>query len=114
MIPDLGALGDPSERAKHMNALRMFEDIPDFSLVLGGPLYQLFRRAHLSGDATELVHRRILAALVITWLPLLILSLVSGFALGTRSGSRSFTISRRRCGSSSRFPCCSSPSRPYT
>jgi len=24
---------------------------PDFSLVLGGPLYQLFRRAHLSGDA---------------------------------------------------------------
>ena len=83
MIPDLGGLGDPSERAKHMNALRMFEDIPDFSLVLGGPLYQLFRRAHLSGDATQLVHRRILAALVITWLPLLILSLVSGFALGT-------------------------------
>ena len=26
---------------------------PDFSLVLGGPLFQLFRRAHLSGDALE-------------------------------------------------------------
>ena len=26
-------------------------DPPDFSLVLGGPLYQLLRRAHLSDDA---------------------------------------------------------------
>ena len=34
------------------------EATPDFSLVLGGPLFQLFRRAHLSGDALELMHRR--------------------------------------------------------
>jgi len=27
----------------------------DFSLVLGGPLFQLFRKAHLTGDALELV-----------------------------------------------------------
>src|SRR4029078_10748825 len=33
----------------------------DFSLVLGGPLYQLLRRSHLADDALELVHRRILA-----------------------------------------------------
>src|SRR6266542_98578 len=33
---------------------------PDFSLVLGGPLFQLYRRAHLSGDALELLHLRIL------------------------------------------------------
>jgi hypothetical protein len=25
----------------------------DFSLILGGPLYQLLRRAYLSGDALE-------------------------------------------------------------
>ena len=42
---------------------------PDFSIVLGGPLYQLFRRAHLSGDALELVRRRILDVFCIAWLP---------------------------------------------
>ena len=29
---------------------QMLEDPVDFSLVLGGPLYQLFRKAHLEGD----------------------------------------------------------------
>src|SRR5687767_11296806 len=55
---------------------------PDFSLVLGGPLFQLFRRAHLTGDALELSNRRVLIAACITWLPLLFLSLVSGHAFG--------------------------------
>ena len=54
----------------------------DFSLVLGGPLYQLFRRAHLSGDALQLVQRRIIVVLVLTWLPLLVLSAAQGQALG--------------------------------
>ena len=53
----------------------------DFSLVLGGPLFQLFRRAHLTGDALELSNRRVIIAAVITWVPLLLLSLVSGHAL---------------------------------
>ena len=35
----------------------------DFSLVLGGPLYQLFRRAHLTGGALELLRQRILCDL---------------------------------------------------
>ena len=38
----------------------VLEEPADFSLVLGGPLYQLFRRAHLTGDALELVRRRCL------------------------------------------------------
>src|SRR4029077_1817752 len=50
----------------------------DFSLVLGGPLFQLFRRAHLSGDALQLLRRRILVISGITWLPLLVLSAFSG------------------------------------
>ena len=54
----------------------------DFSLVLGGPLYQLLRRARLSDDALALVHRRILAALLITWVPLLLLSILDGRAWG--------------------------------
>ena len=46
----------------------------DFSLVLGGPLYQLLRRSRLTDDALTMVHRRIIAAVVITWLPLLVLA----------------------------------------
>ena len=56
--------------------------LPDFSLILGGPLFQLLRRAHLSGDAADLVSRRVIALALITWLPLLILSIVEGQAWG--------------------------------
>lgn len=55
----------------------------DFSLVLGGPLYQLLRRTHLSGSTLELLHRRILTIVAVAWLPLLVLSLLDGVALGT-------------------------------
>jgi hypothetical protein len=54
----------------------------DFSLVLGGPLFQLYRRAHLSGDGLELLRRRILVITLFTWLPLLVLSQLEGHALG--------------------------------
>jgi hypothetical protein len=54
-----------------------------FSLVLGGPLYQLFRRAHLSGDTLELLRRRILVIALFAWLPLLVLSVVEGHAWGS-------------------------------
>lgn len=56
----------------------MLQDPPDFSLVLGGPLYQLWRKAHLGGDAMAVMLRRILAAVLLTWLPLLLLSLAQG------------------------------------
>ncbi len=46
---------------------------PDFSLVLGGPLFQLFRRAHLEGDHLELLSRRVVIITAIVWLPLLVL-----------------------------------------
>ena len=55
---------------------------PDFSLVLGGPLFQLLRRAHLCGDVAELVWRRVIALALITWLPLLVLSIAEGHAWG--------------------------------
>ncbi|HEX7374714.1 MAG TPA: hypothetical protein VF277_07040 [Steroidobacteraceae bacterium] len=50
----------------------------DFSLVLGGPLFQLFRRAHLSGDALDLVRRRIVLISLVAWLPLAVLSAIEG------------------------------------
>jgi len=56
-------------------------DLPDFSLVLGGPLFQLYQRTHLSLDALELLHRRILIVPLFAWLPLLILSALNGGAL---------------------------------
>jgi hypothetical protein len=39
----------------------------DFSLVLGAPLYQLFRRLHLSGDALELQRKRIIVISPLAW-----------------------------------------------
>src|ERR1035438_4268923 len=58
------------------------DESPDFSLVLGGPIFQLLRRSHLSGDSLELLHRRIVAIVVIAWLPLALLSLVGNYFLG--------------------------------
>ncbi len=54
----------------------------DFSLVLGGPLYQLLVRARLSGSALELLHRRMFVLVTVAWMPLLVLSLLDGVAVG--------------------------------
>jgi hypothetical protein len=56
------------------------QEVQDFSLVLGGPLFQLLRKSHLEGDALELLHRRIPVFILLTWLPLLLLSAIgSGY-----------------------------------
>jgi hypothetical protein len=54
----------------------------DFSVVLGGPLYQLMRRVHVVDDAFELVRTRTIAIVAIAWVPLLVLSVLDGQALG--------------------------------
>jgi len=60
----------------------MLREPQAFSLVLGGPLFQLLRRSHLSGNALELVQKRILVISLLAWLPLLALSALEGHALG--------------------------------
>jgi hypothetical protein len=55
----------------------------DFSLVLGGPLFQIFRRLYLSGSALELLLRRVIVITTMSWLPLLVLSVLEGRAWGT-------------------------------
>jgi len=60
----------------------LLRDPSDFSLVLGGPLFQLFRKAHLTGGALELVRQRIIILSLLAWLPLLVLSALEGHALG--------------------------------
>jgi len=54
----------------------------DFSLVLGGPLFQLFIRARLTTDTLGLLKRRLIFFSLLTWLPLLMLSVLTGEAFG--------------------------------
>jgi hypothetical protein len=63
----------------------LFHNPPDFSLVLGGPLFQLLRRAHLSDDALMMVRQRLVVFMLLTWLPLLLLSILEGQAWGSRT-----------------------------
>ncbi len=57
-------------------------DQTDFSLVLGGPLYQLYLRTRIARRPLELVKRRVLVISLIAWLPLLLLSAVGGSLVG--------------------------------
>jgi hypothetical protein len=59
-----------------------------FDIVLGGPLYQALRRVRLSDDVLGLAHRRIIAAILILWAPLVVLSALQGGLLG--QGEHSF------------------------
>lgn len=67
-----------------MDARAIAADAQDFSVVLGGPLFQLFRKAHLAGDALELMTQRVIAVVALNWVPLLILTAIQGLALGTK------------------------------
>lgn len=61
-----------------MNTLPEFQTLDDFSLVQGGSLFQLFVRSHLATTGLDLLKRRIIFFVLLTWLPLLLLSAVSG------------------------------------
>lgn len=47
---------------------------PEFSLAVGGPLYDTYLRTHLADPPLGLVHRRLVAYFLITWVPLCLLS----------------------------------------
>lgn len=61
----------------------LLEESLDFSLVLGGPLYQLFRKAHLEGDHLKLLYRRLIVIPLLAWLPLLVLATLGSFGEGS-------------------------------
>lgn len=54
----------------------------EFSLVLGGPLYRMLKRAHLSGSALELIVRRMVVMSLLAWFPLLVLTAIERHLLG--------------------------------
>jgi hypothetical protein len=58
------------------------KDTENFSLFLGGPLFQLMLRARLTDDALLMMRKRVIVITLLTWLPLLILSLLEGHAMG--------------------------------
>jgi len=62
--------------------IRLFDEPTDFSLVQGGPLFQLLLRARLVTPSMDLLVRRIVVLSAVTWLPLLVLTLLSGHAFG--------------------------------
>jgi hypothetical protein len=78
MIPDVATSG-----GSRVTAIESPVTEPgDFSLVLGGPLYQFLRRTHLTGDGLQLLHRRIAVLTLLAWAPLLVLSVAEGRAWG--------------------------------
>jgi hypothetical protein len=66
----------------------ILQELEDFSLVLGGPTFQLLRKARLEGGEADLVSRRIFAITLITWLPLFVLAMLG--AAGDDAGRLAF------------------------
>jgi hypothetical protein len=70
--------GDRMTAIATESSVHLLRESQDFSLVHGGPLFQLLLRAHLSSDALTLVTRRVIAFVLITWVPLLVLAVFDG------------------------------------
>lgn len=65
-----------------MKNIHYSNEPPDFSLFLGGPLFQLLLRLQLITPGLGLLKKRIIFFTLLTWLPLLLLSLIEGRAWG--------------------------------
>src|SRR3982751_5753977 len=76
-MPMIPIPNDVKQGSPTMTKAAFQEKVTDFSLVLGGPIFQLFRKAHLTGDHLELLNRRLLTIILIAWLPMLVLDLVA-------------------------------------
>jgi hypothetical protein len=75
----VAAIPESEEQDSGQLASHIRGELHDFSLVLGGPLYQLFRKSHLTGPALEHLHRRVLVITGIAWLPLALLAIKGEF-----------------------------------
>jgi hypothetical protein len=102
-----------------MSDAAKFDDTPDFSLILGGPLYQLFLRLRMAKPPLDLLTRRMIIMPLIAWLPLLLMSTLGGqvvagimvpflsdlspcpLSLGAPTPNAAEVIVHRTCGQSS-------------
>ena len=80
--PAGSSMKSAADAEPHAERRSLVEDSSEFSLILGGSLYQLWRRTHLSGDTLELLHRRVIVLTLLAWVPLLVLSVAEGHAWG--------------------------------
>ena len=65
-----------------MTDRHVLQDAQNFSLVLGGPLFQMLRRIRLSDDALLLHRQRIMVIPLFAWFPLLVLAALEGHLWG--------------------------------
>lgn len=72
----------PEQAASTLPDDASFRDAQEFSLVLGGPLFQLLRRTHLADDGLHLMRQRVISIALLAWLPLLLLSAFEGRMAG--------------------------------
>lgn len=63
-----------------MSNIHRSEEPPDFSLVLGGPLFQLLMRLRLTTPNLSLLKKRIIYITLFAWAPLLFLAVFEGKA----------------------------------
>lgn len=74
--------GRNQNKSATAGVLPVWPELDNFSLVLGGPLYQFFRKTHLEERVEDHLLKRIVVISVIAWLPLLLLSLAEGSLTG--------------------------------
>ena len=81
----VGNAREPLRDSVSPSGPELLQEVPDFSLVLGGPLFQLLHKARLKGESLEFLQRRILVSIQLTWIPLILLS---AFGTGIHSAGR--------------------------
>jgi hypothetical protein len=82
---DAPPMNDRSEVSRRLDSVELTRPTPleaDFSVVIGGPLYQALRRAHLADDALDLVRRRVVMFAFLAWAPPFALAMLEGTAWG--------------------------------
>jgi hypothetical protein len=72
----------PADTKAPDKPLPSMKEPADFSLVLGGPLYQLWLGTRLAGETLQLLRRRVIVLTFLAWVPLLVLSVAEGQAWG--------------------------------
>ncbi len=76
---------EPAPSPRSANERKIAESaVHDFSLVMGGPIYDFLLGRGLLRFALPNLARRVLLIVALTWLPLLVLSLKDGLAFGHR------------------------------
>jgi hypothetical protein len=75
--------GSAKPHSRWLTGKELPEEPHEFSPVRGGPFFQLLRRTYLTGEAMELLQRRVVVIPMIAWLPLMLLASLRGTGLSS-------------------------------